>query len=110
MDGSDSDESEREHQVDTVVDESGSDVSEREHPDHTDMEETDLGKTEREKPDDTDVKANDSGEKEEDENEEEDHHITIIPRNGPQNSYKMRSLTSCYLRNHNRNRPYFNVA
>ena len=66
------------------------------------MEETDLGKTEREKPDDTDVKESDSGEKKED----EDHHITIIPRYDPPNSYKIRSFTSYYLRNHNRNRRY----
>ena len=56
----------------------------------------------------TDVKESDSGNKDmyEDEVEDEDHHITIIPRNDPQNSYKIRSLTSYYLRNHNRNRPY----
>ena len=81
---------------DTNVDECDSDKSEREHPDDTDVEETDLGKTEREKPDDTDVKKRDSGEKDED----KDHHITIIPRNDPQNSYKIRSLTPYYLRNH----------
>ena len=82
------------------MDESGSDESERDHPDDTDVGETDLGKTEWEKPDDTDVKESDSGDK--DEGEDEDHHIAIIPRNDPQNSYKIRSLTSYFLRNHNR--------
>ena len=88
------------------MDESDSDESEREHPDDTDVEEIDLGKTEREEPDDTDVKESDSGDKGPYEDEDADHHITIIPRNDPQNSYKMRSLASYYLRNHNRNRTY----
>ena len=90
------------HTDDTDVDESDSDESEREHPDYTDVdenvsvEETDLGKTEKEEPDDTDVKESDSGNK--DQYEDEDHH--------PKHSNKIRSLTSYYLRNHNRNRPY----
>ena len=88
------------------MDESGSDESERDHPDDTDVGETDLGKTEREEPFDTDVTDSDSGNRDPCEGKDSDHHITIIPRNGPQNSYKMRSLTSCYLRNHNRNLPY----
>ena len=79
-----------------------SDESEREHPDDTDAEETDLGEKEREEPADTDVNESDSGEKDED----EDHHRTIIPRNDPQNPYKIRSLTSYYLRNTRRTRPY----
>ena len=100
MNESDSDESERKHPDYTDVDESGSDESEREHPDDTDAEETDLGETEREEPDDTDVNESNSGEK------DENHHITIIPRNDPQNPYKIRPLTSYYLRSTRRNRPY----
>ena len=86
------------------VDERSSDESEREHPDHTDVEETDLGETEKEEPDDTDVNESDSVEKDEDEGE--NHHITIIPGNDPQNPYKIRSLTWYYLRNTRRNRSY----
>ena len=88
------------HTVDTDMDESDSDESEKEYPDNTDVKETDLVETEREEPDDTDVNESDSGEK------DENHHITIIPRNDPQNPYKIRSLTSYYLRNTRRNRPY----
>ena len=74
------------------MDDSDSDKSEREHPDDTDVEGTDLDKTEREKPDDTDVKKSDSGDKDPYEDEDSDHHITIIPRNDPQNSYEIGSL------------------
>ena len=83
-----------------------SDESEREHSDDTDVD-TDLGKTEREEPD---VKESNLGDKDQYENKDSDHHITIIPRNDPRNSYKIRSIASYYLRKHNRNRPYLNVA
>ena len=105
------DESKREHPSDIDVDESGSDEGERESTGNTDVEATDLGKPAREEPDDTDVKESDSGNKDpyEDEDEDEAYHITIISWNDPQNSYKIRSLTSFYLRYTRRNRPYKNV-
>ena len=78
------------HTGDTDMDDSDSDESEREHSDDTEVEGTDLGKTERAKPDDTDVKESDSGNKDPYEGEDLDHHITIIPWNDPQNSYKLR--------------------
>ena len=80
------------HTGDTDMDDSDLDESKREHSDYTDVEGTDLGKTEREKPDDTDVKESDSGDKDPYEDEDSDHHITIIPRNDPQNSYEIGSL------------------
>ena len=95
------------HTGDTVVDESDLDESEREHPDDVELEGTDLSKTEKEKPEDTDVTESDSGNKDPYEDEDENHYITIIPRNDPQNPYKVRTLTSSYyLRNTRRNRPY----
>ena len=119
VDESDSDESKREHPDDTEhperhwhtgdtdMDESDSDESEREHPDDVELEGTDLSKTEREKPEDTDVNESDSGNKDPYEDEDENHYITMIPRNDPQNPYKIRTLTSSYyLRNTRRNRPY----
>ena len=114
MNESGSDESERErpverhwHTGDTDMDESDSDESQREHPDDTELEGTDLSKTEREKPEDTDVNESNSGNKDPYEDEDENHYITIIPRNDPQNPYKIRTLTSSYyLRNTGRNRPY----
>ena len=54
--------------------------------------------------DDTDVKESDSGNK--DRYEDSDHHITITTRNDTRNSDQIGSLTSYYLRNHNRNRSY----
>ena len=95
------------HTGDTDVDESNSDESEREYPDDNDSEETDLGKTEREEPFDTDVTDSDSGNRDPCEGKDSDHHITTIPRNYPENSYKTRSLATYYLRNLNRNRPCF---
>ena len=56
------------------------------------MDDSDSDKSEREKPDDTDVKESDSGDKDPYEDEDSDHHITIIPRNDPQNSYEIGSL------------------
>ena len=99
VDESDSDESEREHPDDTEhperhwhtgdtdLDESDLDESERENPDDVELEGTDLSKTEKEKLEDTDVNESDSGNKDPYEDEDENHYITIIPRNDPQNPY-----------------------
>ena len=79
------------------MDESDSDESEREHTDDIELEETDLSKTEKEKTDNTDVNESDSGNKDPYEDEDENHYITIIARNDPQNLYKVRTLTSSYF-------------
>ena len=87
-----------------------SDASERDNPDDTDIEETDWGKREKEEQDDTDVKERDSGNKEPYKDKDKDHRMTIIPMNDPRNSFKIRLLTSYFLRNHSRNRPYWNAV
>ena len=94
------------HTGDTDMDESVSDESEREHPDDTVVEGTDLGKTEIEKTDDTDVNESYSGEKNHEEDEDEDHHRTLVPWNEFDNSQIVRALKAYYLRNIPGNRSY----